>query len=135
MQCKAHKKTGVQCGNDAIKGGTVCHKHGGSAPQVKKAAALRLAELVDPAIGVIARYLKNPTSGVKDETKLRAALAVLDRTGYHAGQEIHLKGELDVRDESPIDALRSRIAGIAARARTGTDIQRVNGKSSDGPTQ
>jgi len=36
--------TGERCRNSAIRGGTVCHKHGGSAPQVKAAAAIRVTE-------------------------------------------------------------------------------------------
>lgn len=36
--------TGEQCRLPPIRGGTVCHKHGGSAPQVKAAAARRVAE-------------------------------------------------------------------------------------------
>ena len=35
------------CGRWAIAGGTVCPKHGGSAPQVKKAAQSRLTELLE----------------------------------------------------------------------------------------
>lgn len=35
------------CGRWAIAGGTVCPKHGGSAPQVKKAAQARLTELLE----------------------------------------------------------------------------------------
>ena len=42
-RCVAHKKrNGEQCRNWAIRGGTVCRYHGGSAPNVKRAAAQRL---------------------------------------------------------------------------------------------
>ena len=44
MQCTASTKaTGQRCKTPAIRGGTVCHKHGGRAPQVKAAAARNLA--------------------------------------------------------------------------------------------
>lgn len=43
-QCVGHKKDGVRCEKSPMKGATVCGSHGGRAPQVKSAAALRLAE-------------------------------------------------------------------------------------------
>lgn len=43
-RCKGTSKTtGTRCPQYAIKGGTVCFHHGGNAPQVKAAAARRLA--------------------------------------------------------------------------------------------
>ena len=53
VRCKAHSsRTGARCKAGAILGATVCRFHGGSAPQVKKAAARRLAaqlgEAIDP---------------------------------------------------------------------------------------
>lgn len=48
-QCAATAKaTGKPCQRRPILGGTVCVKHGGGAPQVKRAAAERLADLIDP---------------------------------------------------------------------------------------
>lgn len=48
-QCRAKaKRTGKQCGRPAMHGGFVCQKHGGMAPQVKRKAAERLADLIDP---------------------------------------------------------------------------------------
>lgn len=43
MQCKAHRRSGDQCGNHAIKGAEVCRMHGGSIPAVKAKAAQRVA--------------------------------------------------------------------------------------------
>lgn len=37
------KRSGNRCRRAAIQGGTVCHMHGGAAPQVRKAADRRLA--------------------------------------------------------------------------------------------
>lgn len=42
-------RTGRPCQKPPIKGGTVCRTHGGSAPQVRRKAAERLADLIDPA--------------------------------------------------------------------------------------
>ena len=42
--CKGHNKAGGPCGAKPRRGATVCHKHGGAAPQVKAKAELRVAE-------------------------------------------------------------------------------------------
>lgn len=48
-QCSAHSKNHKgQCKQAPILGGTVCHMHGGRAPQVKAKALERLADLIDP---------------------------------------------------------------------------------------
>lgn len=46
-RCVAHTPRG-RCKKAAIRGGRVCRTHGGAAPQVKRAAAERLADLIDP---------------------------------------------------------------------------------------
>lgn len=43
-RCRAHRSDGAPCGAYAIVGATVCRAHGGAAPQVRRAAARRLAE-------------------------------------------------------------------------------------------
>jgi hypothetical protein len=52
--------TGEQCRLPPIRGGTVCHKHGGSAPQVRAAAGRRLAEA--QALTTYERYSVNGNS-------------------------------------------------------------------------
>lgn len=46
--CKAKTRRGKPCGGKPIVGGTVCRMHGGAAPQVKRKAEERLADLIDP---------------------------------------------------------------------------------------
>lgn len=117
MQCKAHLKSGKQCQKYAIKGGAVCGTHGGGAPQVKRSAALRLAALVDPAIGVLATVLKQR----KDKRlAFSAAQDVLNRNGYKSADEIRLKGAgpegvIEVNVDTAVGRLASRIAGLASR--------------------
>lgn len=83
-RCTARaRSTGERCGNRPIPGGTVCRFHGGGAPSVKRKAALRLASLVEPAIGTLARVM------IKGEThtvQMRAANSILDRAGITRGQ-------------------------------------------------
>ena len=48
-RCTANSsRSGNRCKKAAILGGTVCRTHGGSAPQVKRKAAERLQDLIDP---------------------------------------------------------------------------------------
>lgn len=48
-RCHAHSsRTGEPCKKWAILGGSVCPTHGGRIPNVKRAAAERLADLIDP---------------------------------------------------------------------------------------
>jgi hypothetical protein len=49
-KCSGQNNRGRPCGNWAIKGGTVCSSHGGSAPQVKSKAAIR-AEVMNWGLG------------------------------------------------------------------------------------
>lgn len=77
-RCKARTRAGKQCGNAPIEGGTVCRMHGGAAPQVKKRAAMRLLELIDPAITTLAREMATAT---RSSDRQRAANSILDRAG------------------------------------------------------
>lgn len=43
IRCSGHNSNGAPCGAWAVRGTAVCVAHGGAAPQVKKAAARRLA--------------------------------------------------------------------------------------------
>ena len=80
-QCTAHsRRTGKRCRRSAIKGSNVCANHGGSAPQVKARANLRLLELVEPAITVLEHEMHN--SDASPGERIRAAENVLDRAGY-----------------------------------------------------
>ena len=73
------KQSGQRCRRYREPGMTVCRIHGGGSPQVKRKAALRLLELVDPAISVMARIMVDQTAS--EAARLRAAENVLDRAG------------------------------------------------------
>ena len=59
----------------------MCAMHGGTAPQVRAAAAMRLAALVDPSIGVLDKTLKDSK---RPDLALKAATDVLDRNDLGA---------------------------------------------------
>jgi hypothetical protein len=58
--------------------------HGGSAPQVKAAAAERIKALAPSALDVLEQLLKSDTENIQ----LAAARDLLDRAGYGAKQKI-----------------------------------------------
>jgi HEAT repeat protein len=61
-----------------VPGGLVCVKHGGKAPQVQAKARERLLVAADPAAGVLIELLGSPEESIR----LKAAIALLDRTGH-----------------------------------------------------
>lgn len=132
MQCSAKRRDGQRCKTPAIQGGNVCRMHGGGAPQVKQAAALRLAALVDPAIGAIEKRLKRDGDDV-----LRAAFGVLDRTGYGATSKHELKGGLEVTTDANglrdavMDALKEHPDARIAVARRLLEIGQALDKANE----
>lgn len=88
-RCTSHNRHGDPCGLPPIKGGTVCNKHGGSAPQVKNAARRRLNALAEPAVVVLQDILANEKVPPRD--RIRAALGVLDRTGHGPSAKVEME--------------------------------------------
>ena len=83
--CGKRTRAGKPCQKSPIKGGTVCRLHGGAAPQVKRAAKLRLLELVDPAIATLARIMATSDN---EALRLKAADSILDRGGLPKGAQV-----------------------------------------------
>jgi hypothetical protein len=76
VQCSAvSKRSGRQCKGQAIEGATVCRLHGGSAPQVRRAAERRLA--TQSALQWATERLEH--DGVPDRTPLEHLEAVLEQ--------------------------------------------------------
>ena len=100
QRCSARISDGTrQCQRWAINGSNVCATHGGRAPQVKRSAKERLAELVEPALKGLHTALK---SG-EIPSIVKAAQIVLDRTGFHPSQAIELTG----KDGGPIETVNT----------------------------
>ena len=105
-KCTGHSsQTGKPCGNAPIRGGTVCRKHGGAAPQVKAKAALRLATLTDPAIRALDALLKPAAVKKHPAQALGAAKDVLDRTGHKVVDELDITQTTAVIDQAALDRL------------------------------
>ena len=97
LRCHARsKRKGVQCGKMAIPGGTVCRWHGGNAPQVRRCAEERLANLIDKdrALRELARLAYADIGEFYDERgrlrplstwtpAMRATIASLKTTVYN----------------------------------------------------
>jgi|GEM_PF-4070922 len=85
-QCTAKSsRSGNRCKAPAIRGGSVCQAHGGSAPQVRRAAALRLMAGVDAALNALFQDIRQ-----KKDRKLRQAayMDLLDRVGLKAADKL-----------------------------------------------
>lgn len=75
VQCNRIKRDGRRCGAFAIRGGTVCHKHGGQLPVVRAAANARVLALVPLAVRRLELILNDPAT--KPADALRAIKLVL----------------------------------------------------------
>lgn len=131
QQCSARSKTsGNQCRKDAVAGATVCRIHGGAAPQVVAAARIRLMEAADPAAALLVRQMAGKLVNAKgkllppeqqpdDNTRQKAALAILDRAGLKptdrleisgpGGGPVRVEGELDL-SKIPTEELELMLA-------------------------
>ncbi len=97
-QCSAQNRQGNRCGNAPILGGTVCHFHGGSAPQVaEKAATVRLTELVGPALMELKALLDDEDTPAA--VRMTAIKDILDRNGYKPIQTVGFLTEAQIEAE------------------------------------
>ena len=92
-QCTATaKSTGERCQRAAIKGGSVCHVHGGATPQVKQKAQERLDQMADSVTADMQDIISDfsalyDAADPEDKADILAELrknwkVVLDRTGH-----------------------------------------------------
>lgn len=83
-KCKAKTTAGAPCRNYAITGATVCHAHGGRAPQTAKAAAKRAEEERLARAATRAARKAGLLEPGADEDPLRVMLLELGRAGAMA---------------------------------------------------
>jgi hypothetical protein len=92
-QCTARsKRSGERCRSYAVRGASVCVRHGGAAPQVKAKARERLDALAEPAVVLLGRILRDEK--VEPNARIRAAVAILDRAGYPGGLKVEASASL-----------------------------------------
>lgn len=103
-QCTATaKSTGEQCQRAAIKGSTVCHVHGGAAPQVKEKAQERLDRMADEVTAEVQTIIEDlvelyhdadPEEKIAIQSAVKGHwLAILNRTGHGPTETRELTGE------------------------------------------
>lgn len=100
-QCTAtSKQSGERCKRRAIPGGTVCHFHGGAAPQVKAKADERLAALEFPAIVRLGELIEQT---MFPSTAMAAVKDALDRIRGKPVEAVTLEhsGEIKFIHELP----------------------------------
>ena len=86
--CTAKRRNGEPCLNYAVQGAKVCRMHGGSAPQVRAAAQVRILMASDLAAKKLVDLMQSPT--VDDRVKLSAAKDLLDRANLAGTQNVEI---------------------------------------------
>lgn len=120
-RCIAKKaNSDERCKRAAIKGGTVCTTHGGSSPVVRKAANDRLLALVEPALAALGKVLRDKHAD--DSVKVRAAIAILDRTGHGPSATVNVQ-------DNRWDALLEGVAGDLGIDRSLPDSPQRKGRA------
>ena len=105
-RCTAHRKNGDRCKKAAIRGGTVCGTHGGSAPQVKNKARQRIMEAADPAAARLVELMESQDERIS----LAAARDLLDRAGHKAPTVVEITSP-----EQAIEILKRDIEDMRGR--------------------
>lgn len=87
-RCTARsKRSGERCKRRPALGQNVCSMHGAKSPQARAAARRRLDALAEPAVEALRRALASDDM----PAIVRAAVAVLDRTGFHPSQRVEVE--------------------------------------------
>ena len=86
MTCHAKRTNGIPCKAPAIKGGSVCHTHGGAAPQVQAKARQRLLMAADSVAGRLVEIAKSKKT--KPSDAIAACIQILNRAGITVPVEV-----------------------------------------------
>lgn len=130
MKCQAHRSNGSTCSSWAIKGSNVCRVHGGSAPQVKRAARERIAAAADDAAAELVSLVMSAES---ESVKLAAIRDLLDRAGYGAKQKI--EQDVTVHGDADLDReITALVDKLATRGESGAPVA-PDGTTQPGPAR
>lgn len=123
LRCSAKTSSGRSCSNWAIRGGTVCKVHGGSAPQVRAAANRRLERA--RVNGELGDLLADVNAATPEEHPIETALDAVRRASVMVRALSVMLAELDTplgRNRHgedvihPIAALYAEWVGFQAKA-------------------
>src|SRR3990167_9782814 len=113
MQCAAHLRdgSGKRCRKSAKLGMTVCGSHGGSAPQVERKAAERLAQARDMALALLVEQITGkvlkPETALDATEKLSRLVELLEGRAT-SRQEQKRESDVDRELERAVEELRRR---------------------------
>lgn len=110
VKCSARRSDGQPCGASPVRGATVCNKHGGSAPQVKRKAQERLLKGVPKMLLMLRKIAEDESQPAN--VRLAAIRDWLDRAGVNA------KIEIEVTSSS----FEEMVAGVVAFVDDGTPL-------------
>lgn len=108
-ECGARTRMGGWCKRPPVPGTNRCSAHGGGSSQVRQAVAEQLAAEAFPALKVLHDVMAHwnadvcPTCGRPSgdpSPAIRAAIAVLDRTGFAAGLKLEVKQDHEISRDS-----------------------------------
>lgn len=113
-RCRAHSsRTGEPCKLPPIRGATVCRNHGGAIKRVKRAAAERLREMIDPLLD---EYFRIALSGESDTVRLAAIRDALDRAGYKPSDKAEVDHQVTITvsyEDVPVLSMPLPLPGAA----------------------
>ena len=122
-QCTAHNRRGSQCGRAPVPGATVCHYHGGAAPQVREKAMERLTLARDLALERLIEFIADDGDIADPRILLDAATRLTEKVELLGGRATS-RTEVDERvhyEQIRVDLI-ARLDDLADRHRKG--IQR-----------
>ena len=127
VKCKARKRDGTQCRAWPIKGAEVCRVHGGRAPQVKAAAARRLAaQAAEQAVRTLGLAVDiSPTEALLEEVRWTAGHVAWLRSRVQelAEEPTHRRVSFDGEDEDLLETpgQRGALTWGTTKVKTGGD--------------
>jgi hypothetical protein len=128
-RCTAHITSGPEAGRRCklppIRGGVTCHKHGGSAPQVRAAAARRVAQ--SEALAVWQRHAGNGYAPVDTVAELARLVAEVVAFKDWAGEQLAAlaAGDFDALDPATAATVGMFERSLDRAGRVMADVVRV----------
>lgn len=101
--CAALNRNGDPCQRPPLASSNVCRAHGGAAPQVKRAAQMRILQASDRAAARLEAIMEDTTAPTA--VRLAAARDLLDRAGVVGKQELELSANVSVSVWDNIEGL------------------------------